>query len=141
MEVWQFRMLFAYAQNLTDRAAQIADAELYWEQHPRSTREVLREALTETIMFFETFELTKTRTRGSFFRTFTTSRQSTCCTNSVSVFKKYSVTRVPRKRPSLRTSVSVSSRCFEHPVPLGVTFVPFFDLSTFGCQTEQDQTG
>ena len=54
MEVWQFRMLFAYAQNLTDRAAQIADAELYWEQHPRSTREALREALTETIMFFET---------------------------------------------------------------------------------------
>ena len=56
MEVWQFRMLFAYAQNLTDRAAQIADAdsELHWEQHPHSTREVLREALTETIMFFET---------------------------------------------------------------------------------------
>ena len=54
MEVWQFRMLFAYVQNLTDRAAQIADAELYWDQNPRSTREVLREALTETIMFFET---------------------------------------------------------------------------------------
>ena len=82
------------------------------------------------------FDLTKIRTRGSFFRTFTTLRQSTCCTISVSVSKKYSVTRVPRKRPSLRTSVSVSSRCFEHPVPLGVTFVPFFDLSTFGCQTE-----
>ena len=54
MEVWQFRMLFAYAQTLADRAAQIAGAELYWEQHPRSTREVLREALTEAIMFFET---------------------------------------------------------------------------------------
>ena len=71
------------------------------------------------------FELTKTRTRGSFFRTFTTSRQSTCCTNSVSVSKKYSVTRVTRKRPSLRTFVSVSSRCFEHPDPLGDTFAPF----------------
>ena len=87
------------------------------------------------------FELMKIRTRGSFFRTFTASRQNTRCTSSVSVFKKFSATRVPRKRPSSRTSVSVSSRCFEHPAPLGDTFGPFFDLSTSGCQTESDQTG
>ena len=87
------------------------------------------------------FELTRIETRESFSRTFTTSRQSTRCTSSVSVSKKFSATRVPRKRPSSRTSVSASSRCFAHPAPLGDTFGPFFDSSTSGCQTESDQTG
>ena len=88
-----------------------------------------------------TFELTRIRTRGSFSRTFTTLRQSTCCASLVSVSKKFSATRVPRKRPLSKTSVSVSSRCFEHPAPLGDTFGPFFDSSTSGCQTESDQAG
>ena len=40
---------FWYAQRLSVRAAQIAEAELLWESHPRSTEEVFRDLIIETI--------------------------------------------------------------------------------------------
>ena len=40
---------FWYAQRLSVRAAQIAEAELLWESHPRPTEEVFRDLIIETI--------------------------------------------------------------------------------------------
>ena len=37
-----------YAQRLCVRAAQIAEAELLWESHPRSIEEVFRDLIIET---------------------------------------------------------------------------------------------
>ena len=39
---------FWYAQRLSVRAAQIAEAELLWESHPRSIEEVFRDLIIET---------------------------------------------------------------------------------------------
>ena len=46
---------FWYAQRLSVRAAQIAEAELLWESHPRSIEEVFRDLIIET--FDTRFEL------------------------------------------------------------------------------------
>ena len=48
--MWSFILYgYWYALRLSVRAAQIAEAELLWESHPRSTEEVFRDLIIETI--------------------------------------------------------------------------------------------